>query len=107
MGAAFETETAALARRFGENLTLLRCRSGLSQDKVATLAGTSVAHVFRLERGLLIPGLSMIVKVGCAIEVEPCELLTGMAWRLPSRVRRAGAYRVGDDSSIESTSRSC
>ncbi len=46
-----ETETKAVARRFGENLILRRRRAGFSQEKAAKRAGLYMTHLGLLERG--------------------------------------------------------
>jgi transcriptional regulator with XRE-family HTH domain len=90
MGTARKTEAAAIKWRFAENLIALRRRANLSQEQTAERAELHVTEVSLLERGLRLPRLDTIVKLGGAIEVEPCELLAGMAWRLP--VGRPGVY---------------
>jgi hypothetical protein len=35
-----------------------------------------------IEEGRRLPRLDTIVKLGGALEVEPCALLTGMTWKL-------------------------
>lgn len=81
-----------LNRRFSENLISLRGRAGLSQERTAERAGLHQTELSLLERGLRLPRLDTIVKLAGAIEVEPCELLAGMAWRLGSSRHRSGAY---------------
>jgi len=81
-----------LNRRFAENLLLLRRRSDLSQQRTAERSGLHLGEISLLERGLRLPQLDTIVKLAGGIEVEPCELLAGMSWRLASNVRRAGTY---------------
>lgn len=89
---AGEREAADLNRRFGENLILLRGRADLSQERTAERAGLHRTELSLLERGLRLPRLDTIVKLAGAIEVEPCELLAGMTWRLGRNRRRSGAY---------------
>ena len=82
-----------LNRRFAENLVLLRGNVDLSQQKTAERSGLHRTEISLLERGLRLPRLDTIVRLGGAVEVEPCELLVGMAWRLPHRVEdRAASY---------------
>ena len=81
-----------LNRRFAENLILLRGRAGLSQERIAERAGLHQTELSLLERGLRLPRLDTIVKLAGAIEVEPCELLAGMTWRLGRNRQRSGAY---------------
>lgn len=86
------TGAADLNRRFAENLIVLRRRSDLSQVVTAERSGLHITQISLLERGLRLPRLDTIVKLGGALEVEPCELLAGMAWRLAGNVQRPGAY---------------
>jgi transcriptional regulator with XRE-family HTH domain len=81
-----------LNRRFAENLILLRARSDLSQQQTAERSGLHQTEISLLERGLRLPRLDTIVKLGGAVEAEPCEFLAGMAWRLGRNVARPGAY---------------
>ena len=85
-------EAPGLNRRFAENLVLLRGRAGLSQERIAERAGLHQTELSLLERGLRLPRLDTIVKLAGAIEVEPCELLAGMTWRLGRNRQRSGAY---------------
>ncbi len=83
------TEVAA---RFAENLVALRGRAGFPQERTAERAGLHITEVGLLERGLRLPRLDTIVKLAGAFDVEPCELLAGMAWQLGRNVQRPGAY---------------
>jgi transcriptional regulator with XRE-family HTH domain len=73
---------ADLARRFGQNLIVLRGRVGLSQLGTAERAGLTRSEVGLLEHGRRVPQLDTVVKLAGAVEVAPCELLAGMAWKL-------------------------
>ncbi|MBS1888800.1 MAG: helix-turn-helix transcriptional regulator [Actinobacteria bacterium] len=68
--------------RFGENLTVLRHRSGLVQTEVAIRAGIHRTEVSLLERRLRMPTLGTIVRLAGAVEVEPAQLLEGLAWSI-------------------------
>jgi transcriptional regulator with XRE-family HTH domain len=70
-----------LRRRFGENLIRLRSRGDFSQEEVGKRAGLHRTEISLLERGLRLPRLDTIVRLAGAVEAEPCELLTGMAYR--------------------------
>lgn len=85
-------EAPGLNRRFAENLVLLRGRAGLSQGRTAERAGLHLTEISLLERGLRLPRLDTIVKLAGAIEIEPCELLAGMTWRLGRNRQRSGSY---------------
>lgn len=81
-----------LQRRFAENAILLRNRADLSQVLAAERSGLHITQISLLERGLRLPRLDTIVKLAGAFEVEPCELLAGMAWRLARTIKRPGTY---------------
>lgn len=89
MGRHKDAQTAALGRRFGENLTELRGRVGLSQVGTAERAGLHRTEVALVEHGQRIPRLDTLVKLAGAVEVAPCELLVGMSWRLTSAKGRS------------------
>lgn len=84
MGRHKDAQTAALGLRFGENLSELRGRVGLSQIGTADRAGLHRTEVALVEHGRRIPRLDTLVKLAGAVEVAPCELLAGMSWRLNS-----------------------
>jgi len=48
--------------------------------------------------------LDTIVKLGGAVEAEPCELLTGMAWRLRVSLEQPGAYAPAESEEIDEVS---
>ncbi len=91
-GAQNDNPRADLNRRFGENLIVLRSRVGLSQEGTAQRAGLHKTQLSLLERGLRSPRLDTIVKLGGAVEAEPCALLAGMSWRLRVTLEQPGAY---------------
>lgn len=83
-----------LNRRFAENLFFLRHSLRLTQETTAERSGLHRTEISLLERGLRLPRLDTIVRLGGAVEVEPDELLVGMAWRLPHRVEeQPSGYR--------------
>lgn len=79
-------KATAVSHRFARNLVLRRRRSDLSQIETAQRSGLHRTEISLLERGLRVPRLDTIVQVAAGVEVEPCELLAGMAWR-PDRSR--------------------
>lgn len=82
MGRKRGPQAMAVGRRFGENLVELRGRAGLSQIGTAERAGLNRTEINLLEHGRRVPRLDTIVKLAGAVEVEPCALLTGLAWKL-------------------------
>lgn len=96
-----------LNRRFAENLFFLRHQIDLSQAATAERAGLHRTEISLLERGLRLPRLDTIVRLGGAVEVEPCELMAGMGWRLPRRVEdQAAGYGDPDSSGFAELHRS-
>jgi transcriptional regulator with XRE-family HTH domain len=87
-------QAAALARRFGENLVVARGRVDLGQVGAAERAGLHRSEFSQLERGLRLPRLDTIAKLAGAVEVKPCELLTGMGWRLGDQELQMGGIYV-------------
>ena len=61
--------------QFGRRLYELRKRSGLSQERLANLAGVDRTYVGRAEAGDHNPTLVTIHKLAKALGVEPSELL--------------------------------
>lgn len=90
--ATHNAQAAAIRRRFAENLIALRGRLGLSQVVLARCSGLHLTEIGLLERALRMPRLDTIVKLAGAFEVEPCELLAGMAWRPGETSQRPGSY---------------
>lgn len=82
MGLRKGPEAIDTARRFGRNLAERRRKVGLSQDATAQRAGLHRTEVALIEVGKRLPRLDTIVKLAGALEVEPCALLRGMAWKL-------------------------
>lgn len=85
-------QAPAIGRRFGENLILARGGLDLGQEETAQRAGMHRSEISLLERGLRLPRLDTITKLAGAVEVKPCELLTGMAWRLRQDKQPASTY---------------
>ncbi|MGN6257170.1 MAG: helix-turn-helix domain-containing protein [Solirubrobacterales bacterium] len=82
MGRKRGPQAMAVGLRFGENLVELRGRAGLSQIGTAERAGLNRTEINLIEHGRRVPRLDTIVKLAGAVEVEPCALLTGLAWKL-------------------------
>jgi transcriptional regulator with XRE-family HTH domain len=82
MGRKKDTQAIELGHRFGQNLVELRGRVGLSQIGTAERASLNRTEINLLEHGRRVPRLDTIVKLAGAIEVRPCALLRGMAWKL-------------------------
>lgn len=99
MESVSKSQAANVSRRFAENLVLLRGRAGLSQQATAERASLHFTEVSLIERSLRLPRLDTILKLAGALEIEACELMAGMAWRLGENVQRPGAFVDQSESS--------
>jgi transcriptional regulator with XRE-family HTH domain len=62
---------------FGERLRKLReARKGLTQEKLAQLAGLTTSFVSTLERGGKVPSLTTILKLARGLNVDAPELMS-------------------------------
>jgi transcriptional regulator with XRE-family HTH domain len=75
-------QATEVSRLLSLNLGTIRQRAGLSQQGAAERAGLNRGHIALIEGGKRLPRLDTIVKLAGALEVQPCELLNGMAWKL-------------------------
>jgi transcriptional regulator with XRE-family HTH domain len=64
-----------LLRKFGRQMRAFRQKRGLSQEKLAELAGLHRNYTGILERGLSNPTLLAIVALARALKVRPASLL--------------------------------
>jgi transcriptional regulator with XRE-family HTH domain len=64
---------------FNTNLRVLRDARGLTQEQVAAAVGTSQSHYSKIELGLVSPTIRTVQRIANALEVDPIELLRGMA----------------------------
>jgi len=93
---ADQERIVGLSRHFARNLVSLRRRVDLSQQETADRAGLHRTEISLLERGLRVPKLDTIVRLAAGVEAEPCDLLSGMAWRLDrdGTAPEAGGFEV-------------
>ena len=68
-------EKQELLRRFGASVRDHRRRAGLSQEKLAALAGLDRTYVGGIERGERNVAVINIVRIAQALSVPPSELL--------------------------------
>lgn len=61
--------------RFGERLRSIRTKRGISQEKLAELAGLHRTYVSTMERGLRNVSLLNIEKLALALEVPMAKLM--------------------------------
>jgi transcriptional regulator with XRE-family HTH domain len=60
---------------FGAHLRKLRLARGLTQGDVAAQCATSVAFISNVERGLMLPGLAVLLRLADALECNVSELV--------------------------------
>lgn len=82
------------ARVFGDRLRTHRVGLGISQQEAAALCEVDLANYGRLERGLANPTLETIVHVAATLQIDPADLLLGLAAG-PRRARQR-KYTVAD-----------
>jgi len=85
------------AAGFGENLRRSRRHVGLSQEELGWRSSLHRTEVGLLERGERVPRIDTLIKLACALGVEPGELLAGIDW-MPEETevvtRRAAGFSV-------------
>lgn len=59
----------------GQVLSEYRERKGLTQDVLSGLAGLDRTHYSKLERGLRVPTLDTLFKIGQALDIPPHVIL--------------------------------
>lgn len=62
---------------FGKRLLQLRQARGISQERLAELAGIHRNYIGRLERAQQSPSLDLICALAAALNVKPAALLEG------------------------------
>ena len=65
-----------ITKRIGLNITLLREKQGLTQEKLAELAGLHRAYIGQIERGEKNIGLKNLEKIAKALDVEVHVILS-------------------------------
>ena len=63
---------------FADNVLAVREERHLSQSDVSDRSGIHVTEVSRIERGLRDLRLSTLLRLACALEVEPARLIGGI-----------------------------
>ena len=67
------------ATTIANSVKTLRCMRGMSQVRLAELAGLSQTWISRLESGDVNPTLETLERVAAAFELEPADLLKDRA----------------------------
>ena len=64
----------SILRRFGSTLRELRTERGISQERLAELAGLDRNYIGQIERAERNPAVVNIVRIAKALKVPPAEL---------------------------------
>jgi transcriptional regulator with XRE-family HTH domain len=83
-----------VARRFSDNLLLMRGQANVSQEELGFMASLHRTEIGQLESGSRLPRIDTIVKLAGALKVEPGDFFTGMGWTAGDP--RPGSLRVSD-----------
>lgn len=67
-----------VAAEFGQRLRSLRQEAGLSQERLAEVAGVHRTYVGHVERGETTPTLYSIVRFAAALDRDAADLVTGI-----------------------------
>lgn len=67
-----------IAAEFGDRLRSLRQEAGMSQEKLAEVAGVHRTYVGHVERGETTPTLYSIVRLAAALDRDAGELVAGI-----------------------------
>jgi transcriptional regulator with XRE-family HTH domain len=68
------------AAGFGENVRRCRRQVGISQEELGWRSSLHRTEVGLLGRGSRMPRIDTLIKVACALGVEPGVLLAGIDW---------------------------
>lgn len=64
----------------GKEIRRHRDAKGLSQEKLAELAGLNRNYIGFLERAERSPRVTIIFRIARALDLHPCELIREMSW---------------------------
>ena len=64
-----------IKKRFGKNVRRLRKELGLTQEKVAELAGLHFTYISSIERGERNVSIENVERIARALRIEPQQLL--------------------------------
>lgn len=92
---------APIASWFADNLRRVRKEAGISQEELSIAASVHRTEVSQLERGLRIIRIDTLMKIAGALEVSPCDLLSGLEWTPGSM--QVGSFRTKPDEKEQGT----
>jgi transcriptional regulator with XRE-family HTH domain len=90
--------TRTLAHLLGERIRVLRDRQALTQERLAWECGCSKSYMSRVEAGLRLPSLDVVVRIAARLDIEPRDLFIfpdrGAIDAAMERVRVGGVERA-------------
>jgi transcriptional regulator with XRE-family HTH domain len=85
-GTPDEETVQPLAVQFGRRLRAVRETTGISQERLAHICGLDRTYIGVIERGKKNPSLVTIVRIATGLQVDPAELVRGLAYEEGSAV---------------------
>lgn len=83
-----------VAKRFGENLRLVRRRAGISQEELGMRSSLHRTEIGLLERGARVPRIDTLIKIASALVIPPGELLEGIDWTPGDTTTTSGQFAI-------------
>jgi transcriptional regulator with XRE-family HTH domain len=68
-----------IAEAFGLRLVRERLAADLRQRELARLSGVHHNYISKLERGRIAPRIDTLLRLSCAMEIDPCSLFEAMS----------------------------
>lgn len=70
----------SLREPFSANLRRARSKAGITQEELGALTELHRTEISLLENGKRMPRLDTLVKLVCALECRPDDLIEGLVW---------------------------
>lgn len=71
-----KSERSRIKKHFGRNIRSLRRQKGLTQEKMAEMAGINPKYLGEIERGIKNPTALIVQRIAAALGVPVCEILS-------------------------------
>jgi transcriptional regulator with XRE-family HTH domain len=68
-------KTTKVGEIFGAHLRQMRLKRHLTQPQLAERCGSNVPFISNVERGVMLPGLAMLVRLADALECKVSDLV--------------------------------
>jgi transcriptional regulator with XRE-family HTH domain len=82
-------KTTKAGEIFGAHLREMRIARGLTQPQLAERCDSNVPFISNLERGVMLPGLAMLIRLADALQCTVSELVEALDRKAPlGKVRR-------------------